>query len=113
MYAFACLAFETLTSKFVIDGRDETSIISQHIEHDGWPKRLSEFSRVDGARDLAMVLARCLRRDPKIRPSAREVRRALALPAHTLESRQWPLPMTRRDMTPPSEAPIPLIAGRR
>ncbi len=113
MYAFACLAFETLTTKFVIDGRDETSIIAQHIDHDGWPKRLSEFSRVDGARDLAMLLARCLRRDPKIRPSAREVRRALALPAHTLEARQWPLPMTRREMTAPSEAPIPLVAGRR
>jgi hypothetical protein len=97
----------------VIDGRDETSIIAQHIDHDGWPKRLSEFSRVDGARDLAMLLARCLRRDPKIRPSAREVRRALALPAHTLEARQWPLPMTRREMTPPSEVPIPLVAGRR
>ena len=114
IYAFACLAFETLTAKFVIDGRDETSIISQHIDHDGWPKRLSEFSRVDGARDLAMLLARCLRRDPKIRPSAREVRRALALPAHTLESREWPLPMTRGDHSP-SESPIPLVnvAGRR
>jgi serine/threonine protein kinase len=112
IYAFACLAFEALTTKFVIDGRDETSMITQHIEHDGWPKRLSEFARVDGVRDLAMLLARCLRRDPRIRPSAREVRRALALPAHTLESREWPLPSARREQ-PLSEAPIPLVAGRR
>lgn len=112
MYAFACLAFETLTAKYVIDGRDETAIIAQHIEHDGWPKRLSEFARVEGARDLAMLLARCLRRDPRIRPSAREVRRALALPAHALEAREWPLPMSRHEQ-PPSEVPIPLVASRR
>lgn len=113
IYAFACLAFETLTTKFIIDGKDETAIISQHIDHDGWPKRLAEFSRVDGVRDLAMLLARCLRRDPKIRPSARDVRRALAMPAHALESRPWPLPIVRREPTNTSEAPIPLVANRR
>jgi hypothetical protein len=113
MYAFACMAFETLTSRYVIDGKDETAIISQHVEHDGWPRRLSEFARVDGARELAMLLARCLRRDPKYRPSAREARRALALPAHTLESRPWPLPISRREHPGSSEAPIPLVANRR
>ena len=96
VYAFACLAFETLTTKYLFDGKDEAAIISQHIDHDGWPKRLTEFARTDGCRDLAMLLARCLRRDPKMRPSAREVRRALALPAHDLEARDWPLPMSRR-----------------
>jgi hypothetical protein len=117
IYSFACLAFETLTTKFLFDGRDEAAIISQHIDHDGWPKRLSEFARADGCRDLAMLLARCLRRDAKLRPSAREVRRALALPAHDLESREWPLPPSRRDQPPAnettSEMPVPLVAGRR
>jgi serine/threonine protein kinase len=112
VYAFACMAFETLTGKYVIDGKDETAVISQHVEHDGWPRRLAEFARVDGARELGMLLARCLRRDPKIRPSVREVRRALALPAHDLDSRPWPLPMSRHEQ-PPSEAPIPLVANRR
>jgi len=117
IYSFACLAFETLTTKYLFDGRDEAAIISQHIDHDGWPKRLSEFARADGCRDLAMLLARCLRRGPKMRPSAREVRRALALPAHDLESRDWPLPTSRRDQPPAdegsSEMPVPLIAARR
>ena len=113
IYGFACMAFETLTAKYVIDGRDETAIIGQHVEHDGWPRRLAEFARVDGARELAMLLARCLRRDPKIRPPAREVRRALALAAHNLESRPWPLPVSRNEQPAPSEAPIPLVAGRR
>jgi hypothetical protein len=116
IYSFACLAFETLTTKFLFDGKDEAAIISQHIDHDGWPKRLSDFARVDGCRDLAMLLARCLRRDPKIRPSAKDVRRALAMPAHDLESRAWPLP-SRRDQPPanetPSEMPVPLVAARR
>lgn len=113
LYAFACLAFETLTTKYLFDGRDEAAIISQHLDHDGWPKRLSDFARADGSRDLAMLLARCLRRDPKLRPSTREVRRALALPAHDLESRDWPLPTSRRDLPSPSEIPVPLVAGRR
>lgn len=114
VYSFACLAFEALTTKFLFDGRDEAAVITQHIEHDGWPKRLSEFARTDGCRDLAMLLARCLRRDPKIRPSVREVRRALALPAHDLEAREWPLPTRRRDLpSQPSEIPVPLVAGRR
>jgi hypothetical protein len=112
VYAFACMAFETLTGKYIIDGKDEAAVIGQHVEHDGWPRRLAEFARVDGARELAMLLARCLRRDPKIRPPVREVRRALALPAHDLESRPWPLPMSRHEQ-PPSEAPIPLVANRR
>jgi hypothetical protein len=106
------MAFETLTGKYIIDGKDETAVIAQHVEHDGWPRRLAEFARVDGTRELAMLLARCLRRDPKIRPSVREVRRALALPAHDLDSRPWPLPMSRHEQ-PPSEAPIPLVANRR
>src|SRR5690606_30441367 len=57
IYAFACMAFETLTGKYIIDGKDETAVIAQHVEHDGWPQRLAEFSRVDGARELAMLLA--------------------------------------------------------
>ncbi|MEY2930524.1 MAG: hypothetical protein RL033_1273 [Pseudomonadota bacterium] len=111
VYAFACLAFETLTTKYLFDGKDEAAIISQHIDHDGWPKRLADFARTDGCRDLAMLLARCLRRDAKMRPSGREVRRALSLPAHDLEARDWPLPMSRREL-PPSEMPVPLVAGR-
>lgn len=112
VYAFACMAFETLTGKYIIDGKDETAVIAQHVEHDGWPRRLVEFGRVDGTRELAMLLARCLRRDPKIRPSVRDLRRALALPAHDLDSRTWPLPMSRHEQ-PPSEVPIPLVAAHR
>ncbi len=111
MYAFACLAFETLTTKYVIDGPDETAVITNHINHDGWPDRLAEFSRMDGNHELAMLLARCMRKEPGKRPSASEVRRALALPAHDLESRPWPL-QTGRDQHRDSE-PIPLVAGRR
>jgi putative ABC transport system permease protein len=33
-------------------------------------------------------------------------------PAHDLDSRPWPLPMSRHEQ-PPSEAPIPLVANRR
>lgn len=103
LYAFACLAFETLTGKFLFDGRDETAVIAKHIDHDGWPRQLSDFARLDGMRDLSMLLARCLRKSPKMRPTAREVRRALALPAHDLEARAWPFPASRESSESPSE----------
>jgi hypothetical protein len=96
IYAFACITFELLTSKNLIEGKDESTMIGKHVEHDGWPPRLVEFARVDGARELAMLLARCLRRDPRLRPTALEVRRALAPAAHGLTGSPWPLPRSRR-----------------
>jgi eukaryotic-like serine/threonine-protein kinase len=96
IYAFACIAFEILTTKNLIEGRDENTMIAKHVEHDGWPTRLAEFARVDGARELGVLLARCLRRDPRLRPTALEVRRALGPAAHALTSSPWPLPRSRR-----------------
>jgi hypothetical protein len=96
IYAFACIAFELLTTKNLIEGKDESTMIAKHVEHDGWPSRLVDFARVDGARELTMLLARCLRRDPRLRPTALEVRRALGPAAHALTNAPWPLPRSRR-----------------
>jgi hypothetical protein len=77
MYAFACTAFEALTFELLFDAEDETSILSAHIGHDGWPDKLAHLAHIPESADVARLLAACLRRDPKNRPTASQARRAL------------------------------------
>jgi hypothetical protein len=77
MYAFACTAFEALTSEILFDAEDETSIMSAHIGHDGWPDKLARLAHMPDSGEISRLLAACLRRDPKNRPTAAQARRAL------------------------------------
>ena len=77
MYAFACTAFEALTFELLFDAEDETSIMSAHIGHDGWPDKLAPLAHMSETAEVARLLAACLRRDPKNRPTASQARRAL------------------------------------
>lgn len=95
VYAFACVAFEAVTGQFLIRGEDERTLVANQMSHDGWPPRLVDFGKLRGARELAVLLARCLRRDPKIRPSVTALRRALPQAGHALENLQWPLQVRR------------------
>ncbi len=90
MYAFGCTAFEVLTGHPLFEG-DETALISAQVAHDGWPPRLAEFGRSREFAELGVVLAACLRRDPRDRPDAGETRAALAQTASTLRDVRWPL----------------------
>ncbi|MEP7050398.1 MAG: serine/threonine-protein kinase [Pseudomonadota bacterium] len=95
IYAFACMAYETLTSELLFDADDELTIMSLHVSHDGWPDKLAVLARIQEYSDLAMVLAACLRQDPRKRPTARQARGALAKAAKTLSDRSWPLSLER------------------
>src|SRR6478609_1546353 len=95
IYAFACMAYETLTGELLFDAEDETAILSMHVMHDGWPDRLARFAQIAEYRDLAMVLAACLRQDPRKRPTARQARSALAKASKHLHDRPWPLSLDR------------------
>ena len=77
IYAFACTAFEALTFELLFDAEDETSIMSAHIGHDGWPEKLAHLAHLRESAEIARLLAACLRRDPKNRPTAAQARRAL------------------------------------
>jgi hypothetical protein len=77
MYAFACTAFEALTFELLFDAEDETSIMAAHIGHDGWPDKLARLAHLADSAEVARLLAACLRRDPKNRPTAAQARRAL------------------------------------
>ncbi len=93
MYAFACTAYELLCSQLLFDGPDEMSIMTQHVGHDGWPAPLVKLSQVPGFKDVAVVLAACLRRDPRARPSAAATRLALRTAAEKehLAKTAWPV----------------------
>ncbi len=91
MYSFACTAFEVLTAQLLFDADDEMALMSHHVSHDGWPPRLAALASMAGLSDLAVVLAACLRRDPRDRPDATATRRALGGVAEPLASLAWPL----------------------
>jgi len=95
IYAFACMAYETLTGELLFEAEDETAILSLHVMHDGWPDRLARFAQIPEYRDLAMVLAACLRQDPRKRPTVRQARTALAKAGKNLHDRPWPISLDR------------------
>lgn len=93
MYAFACAAFEMLTGELLFDAEDEMSLVSIQVSHDGWPEPLSRLARSPALAELCVVLAACLRRDPRQRPTATEARAALTK-LSKLNQLPWPLSAT-------------------
>ncbi|HYP90569.1 MAG TPA: serine/threonine-protein kinase, partial [Polyangiaceae bacterium] len=91
MYAFACTAFEALTFELLFDADDETSILSAHIGHDGWPEKLARLAHIADSAEVARLLAACLRRDPRNRPTATQARRVLRDLTPKLSSVSFPL----------------------
>lgn len=91
LYSFACSAYELLTAELLFDADDEMALMSHHVAHDGWPPRLAALASVPGLGDLTVVLAACLRRDPRDRPDASAVRRALVGVGEQLAGVSWPL----------------------
>jgi len=90
IYAFACTAFELLTTETLFDSENETSVVSLHVSHDGWPDKLLQLGRHPELKELSIILAACLRRDPRSRPGATAVRQALRDAAGKLLDRAWP-----------------------
>jgi hypothetical protein len=91
IYAFACTAFETLTGTLLFDADDEMVLINQHLEHDGWPSKLSLLASVPEYANLCVVLAACLRRAPGARPNVSQARKALTGATQWLKEEIWPL----------------------
>jgi hypothetical protein len=95
IYAFACMAYEALTAQLLFDAEDESRILSLHVAHDGWPDRLAEFAQIPEYSEFALVLAACLRQDPRKRPTASQAREAIARTCKPLRDRPWPLSLDR------------------
>ena len=91
VYAFGCLAFETLTGRVLFDAENETEQISRHITHDGLPPMLRGLGENKKLAALVETLFATLRRDPRNRPSVPHLRAQLRRIAPDLSRLRWPL----------------------
>jgi serine/threonine protein kinase len=94
IYAFGCLAYELLTGEPLFDSDDELALVSAHVGHDGWPDKLAQLGEQPSYSRFARVLGMCLRRDPRMRPTATEARRILAQETPRLSQVPWPFRLT-------------------
>ncbi len=111
MYAFACTAFEALTFELLFDAEDETSILSAHIGHDGWPEKLARLAHIPESAEVARLMAACLRRDPKNRPTASQARRALRDLTPKLAGVSFPLGAPSSSPNPGTTGAVPAGAA--
>lgn len=91
VYSFACLAFEMLTGTVLFEAPNEVAQIAMHIAHDGDPERMRVLATNPGIRPLVEVLGGALRRDPRERPTAVELRREIRSVARMVEETPWPV----------------------
>ena len=93
IYAFACTAYEILTAQLLFDADNEVALMSQHVSHDGWPQPLADLAHSQELKDVVVILAACLRRDPRDRPTAEQTLAALNKSVGTLAASgvAWPL----------------------
>jgi hypothetical protein len=91
IYAFGCVAFETLFGKVLFDADSEMAQIAMHVAHDGYPPALKALSTRPGLAPIAELLFSTLRHKPGDRPTAAVVRKELAHVAPSLARGPWPL----------------------
>jgi serine/threonine protein kinase len=91
IYAFGCVAFETLMGRALFDASSEMALISMHVAHDGDPPALRALSGRRAMRPVVEFLASALRREPKRRLTASALRRDLSRLAPLLAGSPWPL----------------------
>jgi serine/threonine protein kinase len=95
VYAFACVAFEALTGRLLFDAPSEMAQIAMHLSHDGFPEPLKALAtrakKGSASSELAELLSKALRHDPRERPTAAIVRKSLARLAPALSKAPWPI----------------------
>ena len=91
VYAFGCVAFETLTNRVLFDSDSEMTQIAMHVANDGFPPRLKSLSKRHDLTGLIELLFATLRRSPADRPTAALVRSHLTRLTPELASLRWPL----------------------
>ncbi len=91
VYSFGCLAFEMLTGRILFEAPNEVAQISLHVSHDGAPDPLRALAAHPAAAPVAEVISACLRRDPRQRPMAEQVRDELRRVSRLVEAADWPV----------------------
>lgn len=90
IYSFGCVAFEMLTGKVLFDAPTEVALITMHVSHDGAPAPMKALLANPEIAPIAEVLVPTLRRDPRQRPTAEELRRELRAVASMAVDAGWP-----------------------
>ncbi len=91
VYAFGCMAFETLTGRLLFDADNETEQISRHVTHDGLPPLVRSMGDDPKLAGLVELLFATLRRDPRNRLTVPRVREQLRRLTPELSRLAWPL----------------------
>ncbi|MBM4360377.1 MAG: serine/threonine protein kinase, partial [Deltaproteobacteria bacterium] len=89
VYAFGCCGYEILTSQTLFDGDTDVAIMTQHVNHDGVPPGIAKLAHRHPR--LAEFLAACLRHDPRMRASVKQLRAAMSAVRTELERCSLPL----------------------
>ncbi|MBX3227843.1 MAG: serine/threonine protein kinase [Labilithrix sp.] len=90
IYSFACVAFEMLMGRLLFDAPNEVAQVSLHLAHDGFPAAVKALLANPEIAPLAEVLQPALRRDPRLRPTAEDLRRDLRSVWSMVEDAAWP-----------------------
>ncbi len=91
VYAFGCLAYETLTGKTLFHADSEMAQVALHVSHDGDPAAVRALGRRPQLAGLVDLLHGALRRDPRARPSVDGLRKSLNAIKTQLLAEKWPL----------------------
>ena len=91
IYSFGCLAFEMLTGKVLFDAPNEVTQITMHLSHDGAPLPMRSLMANPEVGPLAEVLVKTLRQDPRLRPTAEQLRLDIRSVASMVEDAKWPV----------------------
>ncbi len=91
VYAFGCLAYETLTGHVLFHADNELAQIALHVAHDGNPPPVKELMSRPETKALGELLHSALRREPRQRATASVLRERLRALAPKLGALKWPL----------------------
>jgi hypothetical protein len=93
VYAAACVAYEVLTGKILIDSDTVKGVLDQHFSSNPGNATLATLARTPRLAPLAELLRTTLIRDHRRRPSISKLRAGFAAVARDLRTLAWPLPV--------------------
>jgi serine/threonine protein kinase len=93
VYAAACVAFEVLTNRILMEGDSIKAILDQHFSKQPGGEVLARLERVRRFAPLAELLRAAIARDPKRRPTAARLRAGFNAVAPELRTQSWPIPL--------------------
>jgi serine/threonine protein kinase len=91
VYAFGCLAYESLTGNVLFQTDNELAQIALHVAHDGNPPAIKALLGRPETAALGELLHSALRREPRHRATATQLRERLRALRPKLGAAKWPI----------------------